>query len=106
MSKFRDTVTLLRAPVVTNPYGNSGRDWSVATAMTVPASVQWDRGSEDVADENRLTTRMKLFLPAGSDLAATDRVRYRGKDYEVDGDVAPWRTYVFARLTRVTQEVG
>ncbi len=112
MSKFRDTVTLLRAPVVTNPYGNSGRDWSLATATTVPANVQGPSGqglsgSEDVTDENRVTTRWRLYLPGGADLEATDRVRFGGDVYEVDGQVLARRErHVRALLLRVEQEVG
>ncbi len=107
MSKFRHTVTLLRAPVVTSTYGNQGRDWSLATETPSPASVQWANSSEDVSGENRVTTRMKLYLPHGTDLDPTDRVRYGGEVYRVDGDVETWAPrHVKALLLKVTQEVG
>ncbi len=107
MSKFRDTVTLLRAPIVTNPYGNSGRDWSVATERTVAANVQGPSGGEDLAEGNRVTSRWRLFLPATADLAPTDRVRWKGEVYDVDGEVFARRgRHVKALLARVEQEVG
>jgi hypothetical protein len=38
-----------------------------------------------------LVTNMTVYAPAGTDLVATDRVRWLGDVYEVDGAPARWR---------------
>ncbi len=107
MNKFRDTVTLLRAPIVTSAYGNSGRDWSIATETASPANVQGPSGGEDFGEGDRVTSRWRLFLPGGVNLEPTDRVRWNGEVYEIDGEVFARRDkHVKATLARVTQEVG
>ena len=49
------------------------------------------KDSEDVnVDGARILDAFTLYLPAGTDLMATDLVEVRGKAYKVDGVPAVW----------------
>jgi hypothetical protein len=86
---LRDRVVILRAPLISGPYGSTERDWPNATQTTVTAEVQPLSSSEDVVQQERTLTRFRVILPATAPLVATDRVRWRGADHEVDGEVEP-----------------
>lgn len=93
-SFHQDTVTRLRALVTDDRYGDQSRDWPNAAAATlsgcrlVPAA-----GSEDTVDRDQITRRWLLFVPgADTDLLATDRIRWRGQDFDVDGEVRRWQS--------------
>lgn len=106
------TVDVLRAPLVVDPYGNPSieRDWASATTTTYAGvSVQPDTSTEAVGDRPVVVTGWRLATPRGSDidLLATDRVTYDGMTLEVDGEVARYFLggrvhHVEARLKRVT----
>ncbi|HLL68815.1 MAG TPA: hypothetical protein VK453_24340 [Micromonosporaceae bacterium] len=88
-----DTITVLRAELtVTERYGSKRhRDWSTATSTTVSGvSVQPFTAVEQTADREHAATRLRLFAPPTLDLAATDRVVWRGTTFEVDGEPARW----------------
>lgn len=91
ISFHRDTITILRASLVDDAYGNQVPDWStpVSTAVT-GCRLQPERAGEYVLDREAVTTRWRLFAPAGTDLRATDRVEHAGEVYEVDGDPQRW----------------
>lgn len=88
---LHDTVTRLRAELVDGPYGNQQHDWANATSETYPAEVQPMPTSEDVASQQRVTTRFRVLLGPTADIEATDRIVWGGNTYEVDGDVLPWK---------------
>ena len=108
--RFRDTGTRLRG--VTGPveYGNTAAiDWTEGTLskLDLACEMQPESSDENVVQQDRTTTRWRLFLPAGSDMTAKDRWRFYGVDYEVDGEVQPWRIrgaehHIEARLIRVS----
>ncbi|GAA2516693.1 phage head completion protein [Winogradskya humida] len=105
---LRDRVTRLRAPLVGDGYGNQERDWDQAVAVEYPAGVGPASSTEDVHDQQRTTTRWRVFLPPTADLEATDRVTWDGTTFEVDGDVERWKRrgrlhHVEAVLLKVTQ---
>lgn len=100
---------MLRAPLVTGPYGGQARDWAAAQQHTLDGvTVQPLSSSEDSVDQTQTLTRWRLYRPGRADLLATDRVRWGGVegDLEVDGDVERWPSYTRAVLRKVTQEVG
>lgn len=113
ISYHTDTVTVVRAPVVKDPYDNDVFDWPNATSTPVTGCrVQPEHGSsragggvEYVIDREAITTKWRLFGPAGMDLLATDRVQHQGATYAVDGSVERWPSptgrlaHVEARLT-------
>lgn len=92
--RFRDTGTRLRGVTVAGDYGNPASiDWTEGTLnkLDLPCEMQPLSGDEDVEQQQRTITRWNLFLPAGADITAKDRWRFLGVDYEVDGEVEPWR---------------
>lgn len=91
ISYHRDTVTVLRAQLVDDGYGNESPDWDNPTETTVPGCrVQPERGDDYVLDREAVITRWRLFAPAGTDLRATDRVEHQDVVYEVEGSVERW----------------
>lgn len=103
-----DTVTRLRAPLVSSGYGNSSRDWANATATDF--QVHWSARSvnETVGDEPRTNSQAKILGDEYLDLEATDRiVGPDGLTYEVDGEIQRSYRYgqqhhVRAYLKRIT----
>ena len=86
------TVTLLRAPVVSGSYGSQVRNWGAATSTpNVAAFVQPQSSSEQVANEQRVVTRWRIFLDPWADLKAADRVQFDSETFEVNGDVETHR---------------
>ncbi|WP_326792050.1 hypothetical protein OHA79_09620 [Streptomyces sp. NBC_00841] len=109
---FMQSVTILRAPLVIDKYGNpsSVRDWARATTTVVNGvSVQPSAGTEIDADRQTVISGWRLFTRTGVDidLLPTDRVVSDGVTAEVDGEVARFRLsgrvhHVEAQLKRVT----
>ncbi|MFE9955837.1 hypothetical protein [Micromonospora sp. NPDC005299] len=87
-----ETVTVLRAQLVDDGYGNPVGDWS--TAGSIPyegcAVAQGTRGSEILADRNAVLSDLVVFMPSGVDVKATDRLEVRGRAYEVVGEPFDW----------------
>lgn len=95
-----DTVTRLRAPLVSDGYGNQSWSWGSATSTDFVVHWSAQPGNETVGDEPRTTSRVKLFGGDGFDLEATDRVvGPDGNTYEVDGEVL--RSYRNGQLHHV-----
>jgi hypothetical protein len=97
--RLHDTITRLRAPLVSAGYGNSARDWSAATGTEF--TVHWSARavSEVVGDEPRTVTRGKILGGPDLDLEASDRVLFDGDTYEVDGEIM--RSYRQGQLHHV-----
>ena len=92
--RFRDTGTRLRGVTGPGEYGNPAAiDWTEGTLdkLDLPCEMQPEAGDEDVVQQDRTATRWRLFLEAGADMTAKDRWRFSEVDYEVDGEVQPWR---------------
>lgn len=92
-SWWRDSITVLKAPLVTDEYGTPGteRDWAAATSTVVEGcSVQPVAGAEYDQGREAVTVRWRVYAPAGTDLRAGDRVVYRGDTYDVEGDGQAW----------------
>lgn len=95
-----DQITRLRAPLVTDGYGNQTRSW--ATPVSTLFLVHWSSRSvtEIVGDEPRTVSQVKIFGDQYLDLEATDRiVGPDGNTYEVDGEVQ--RSYLRGQLHHV-----
>ena len=89
---YPETVVRLRAPLVADPYGGQVRDWSAAVETTVPGVQVQPSESEEPSEAGRasVVTTFRLLTPIGTDLdlLRTDRVRWAGDDWLVDGEVA------------------
>lgn len=96
---LQDTITRLRAPLVSSGYGNSTRDWPNATSQTFYVHWSTQSTTEVVGDEPQTVTRGKVFGGPDLDLLATDRVQFQGDTYEVDGEVM--RSYQRGQLHHV-----
>ncbi|GAA0455799.1 hypothetical protein GCM10009544_18160 [Streptomyces stramineus] len=88
---FTESVEVHRAPLASTSYTNH-RDWDQAVrAWTGPAHVQPDRSFE-VRSPARETAqeRLVIYLPPGADVDSADRVLWRHRWFEVDGEPARW----------------
>lgn len=71
-------------------------------------SVQPASTTEDLDGRDTVAGLWDLFTPAGVDIRATDRIRWRGELYEVDGAPQQWDDergsghHLEVRLRRVT----
>lgn len=91
--RHAETVVRLRAPLVANAHGNQVRDWANAVEYTVPFEVQVQPStSAEPVEVGRasVVTHYRLLTPIGQDLdlLRTDRIRWGGVDFDVDGEVA------------------
>ncbi|MGA6171511.1 hypothetical protein ACPEIF_14820 [Streptomyces sp. NPDC012600] len=90
---YTQSVVVLRAPHVTDRYGNETtvRDWTRATRTTVRrVSVQPDTSTEDTGDRTAVVTGWRLITRRGTDvdLDPGDRVIALGRLLDVDGEPA------------------
>lgn len=84
---LHDTITRLRAPLVSGGYGNQARDWDAATSVDFTVRTSFKSVTEVVGDEAHTVTQLHIFGGPDLDLEATDRIVYRGDTYEVAGEV-------------------
>lgn len=89
-----ETVTRLRAGTTTDPYsGEEAADWTSPTEhdITTVAPAEPRPSGEPVQEaRNAVTSGFTLYLPADEDVTARDRMRVRGRVYDVLGDPALW----------------
>lgn len=91
ISFHRDTVTRLRATAGTNRYGDVVTDWATPDQRDITGCrVTPALGTEMVVDRDQVIRRWVLSAPYGADVLATDRIRWQGNDYEIDGEVRRW----------------
>ncbi|MEU7843947.1 hypothetical protein AB0B39_23640 [Micromonospora sp. NPDC049114] len=90
-----ETVTVVRAGLIGDDYGNEARDW--ATAATTPydgcAVAQGAKGGGTetlTGDRNAVVSDLMVFMPSGADVTAADRLEVRGRSYEVTGEPFDW----------------
>lgn len=88
-------VTRLRAPAAVGPDGLAVPNWKAAESTW--SKVDYPGGqfqplssTEDVVAQQRTESTHKWFAPAGADVLPIDRLRYRGLDYQVDGQPEQW----------------
>jgi hypothetical protein len=91
-----DTVTLLRTEVAgRDRYGN---DILQTTGTDIPGVAVWPRGArangEDTNARDQVIIGITALIPPGVTVASTDRIRWRGNEYEVDGEPGMWRSYL------------
>lgn len=87
---------ILTAPLVEGYGGRQERDWANARQRTVLANVQpaqTTTGQVQESTDNRdlLVGLLRLDLGPQEDIAATDRVRLDGADWDVQGLPQLWR---------------
>ena len=87
-----ETVTRLRATTTTNRYSDTERDWSNPDELAIDGCAVAPRDSPETPGDNRdgIIIGFTVYAPEGADVTATDRLRVRGDDYDVDGEPAVW----------------
>jgi hypothetical protein len=87
--RYRDVVTVVRAPTLAGPDGAAAPDWTASegslTKTDYPGEFQPISSTEEIVGAERVESTHKAFLPPEADITASDRVRFRGVDYWVDG---------------------
>lgn len=96
----REVVTILSAPeVIDIRDGSSYRDWGTATSTVVTGCmVQPFLMSNKLVVEDNLQREFasqyfRVWMPAGTLLAYTDRLLWRGDSYDVYGEAGVWHDF-------------
>lgn len=89
-----ETVYRLRGnPGGTDDYGDPVTSTEGRTAFKTLAPVAFNRSVEAGGRGRTGTvTGITIYLPAGSDVRASDQWEVRGSRWDVDGEVADWRS--------------
>ena len=95
---FHQTLVRVRAPLVSDRYGNQKPDWADAARVSVlgvniqPAAARVPASEEQTVDRQTTVTRWLLQTAPGVDLdlLETDRIEWDGMVLEVDGKVGRW----------------
>lgn len=85
-----ETVTIIRpGPPTRDSYGNDiagvATELDIGGCAVAPAAT-----SEDVQARDQVTQGWTVWMPAGTDVRPTDRVRVRGVEFAVDGSASEW----------------
>lgn len=87
-----ETVTVLRGGTVKDRYGNDRIDFTTPTRTRIDGCAVAPRGSTETAGgRTGVIVGLTLFLPAGVDITAADRVEVRGDVWTVEGQPGEWR---------------
>lgn len=87
----RQSITILRAPTTRDTHGNDRRDWPNAVETVVTGCEVQPMGSqENLVNQDQVLIAWQVVAPLGTDVKATDRVRYNGTVYEVFGHPEDW----------------
>lgn len=92
-----EVITRLRAPDVTGPDGATiPGSWSTVAEIALGklnylGELQPLSSTEDVVGKQRTESTHKAFLPGGADVLPTDRLRFQGVDYQVEGEPERFR---------------
>lgn len=86
-----DTVVVVRAGTVLDPYGNVKRDWANAARSPVRGVVQGGSSVEVTDARDQTVTTYRCYLPNGTVVTAQDRLEWNGLVLEVDGDPFVWK---------------
>lgn len=84
---YHDSAVRQRATSTTDRYGNDVLDWTTPAEVTISCTIQPADSSENVVDRDTVVTRYRLFCAPGTDVVSSDRLVWRGRTFEVDGDL-------------------
>ncbi|MGI5531528.1 hypothetical protein ACQEVX_30370 [Streptomyces syringium] len=91
MFRFSDPVEVLAAPLSEGAYAST-RDWARSSVVWSGLGHVQPDGSVEAQSPARETAqeRMLIYLPVGVPVSSTDRIRYHGGVFEVDGEPMRW----------------
>jgi len=87
-----ERVTVVRAAVTRDRYGNAGTDWDTATRTDTPAWIEPTGASENDDQRSGQRAVWRLIVPVGVDITGRDRIEYQGETFEIDGPPLTLRT--------------
>lgn len=107
VSFAQQSITRLRAGAIVDDYGDTIQDWTSPDELEIAGCVVHPVFVEEVVDPttDSVIRRQWVGAPAGSDIVATDRVRYGGRVYRVDGEPAGFETGVLDHIELTMTEV-
>lgn len=86
----RDTVTRVRYADGRDAFGDLP-ETAAPLELDIPGcSVQPRVSSERTDQRDTVTTSLTAFLPAGTDVTATDQIRWRSELYDIDSRPENW----------------
>lgn len=93
----KNTVTRLRAPLVTDPRDNSlYRDWDAAEELVInncmvePFPLSEKLNFEDERSREFSQSAVRVYAPPGTDLVYTDRLIFKDEEYSILGHPGKW----------------
>ncbi len=89
-----ETVVRLRGAVTTDRYGGEVWDWTAPTEVEIPGCGIAPRQSDEANERGRqgVIVGLTVYAPAGTDVSSSDRLRIRGDDHEVVGEIGVWHS--------------
>lgn len=93
-----ESVTIQRATSTTDRYGATVDSWTSPTETEVHGCMFAPKSSTEAHENGRQAEIAggDLYLPAGTDILATDRVVVRGETHTVHAGPASWKSgYTF-----------
>lgn len=91
MEHYPHGVEISRAPIVEGYGGQRVRDWSQSTTWTAKARVTPVSSLEDYVGRDTVVTRYRFRTSTSTVIDTSDRITWRGKVLEIDGDIEEWR---------------
>jgi hypothetical protein len=88
MDLGEQTITVVRPPKP-GPNGDP-LPGTGSTTDVDGCSVQPRTSTEATDGRDTVISGLIAYVPAGADIQATDKIRFRGVDYAVDGDPGYW----------------
>lgn len=90
---YGETVTVMRAPLTEDEYGNQVSDWENATSTPHEGCAVGLAGRGDevfTGDREAAISDLIVLMPSGTDVVPTDRLEIRGRAYQVVGEPFDW----------------
>ena len=86
-----ETIQVLAAGEYTS-YGQTHQDWtSPAVAATVEGCSVQPQATVELLDGRLATTQqLQVWAPIDAPIGTKNRVRWRGADWRISGDIMPW----------------
>lgn len=87
------TIVRQRATLADDGHGNQVPDWTSPAELPIAGcSVQPGATVEDRQNRDSVLIAFTVYVPAGSDVLATDRIRIGSAVFEIDGEPERWET--------------
>jgi len=98
-----ETIQVLEAAEYTS-YGQTSQDWTKPTvsATVSGCSVQPQQTVEVLDGRLATTQQLQVWAPLDAPVGPRNRIRWRGVDWRITGDVLPWHDPTGRDLSHVT----